>query len=37
MDYIFAFFATLKVAACSALLEPPLLPDYGTHKVTLKP
>ena len=37
MDYILGFSATLKLAACSALPEPPLLPDYGTHKVTLKP
>jgi arginyl-tRNA synthetase len=33
MEYILGFSAMLKLAAGSKLPEPPLLPDYGTHKV----
>jgi len=33
LDHVLMFSATLKMAACSALPEPPGLPDYGTHKV----
>lgn len=37
LDHVLMFSATLKMAACSALPEPPGLPDYGTHKVRALP